>query len=80
MKRRGFLIGGFATLFAAPAIVRAASLMTVKRIPGAVDDEFTTGRLLLRSYERYSISYMDWRGTFGTFPTQYAAFPHEVAA
>lgn len=30
MKRRSFLIGGLASLFAAPAIVRAASLMKVR--------------------------------------------------
>lgn len=33
MNRRGFLIGAGASLFAAPAIVRAASLMSVRALP-----------------------------------------------
>jgi hypothetical protein len=31
--------------------------------------EFTTDNLLVKGYQRYTFSYYDWRGVWGTFPT-----------
>lgn len=53
ISRRG-LIGA---LIAAPAVVRASSLMPVKPF----DDN-----LLLKSYERYLVGWEDWRGVPGS--------------
>ena len=73
--RRGFL-KGLAALVAVPAIVRATSLMPVKKAAEALgmnDAEFATSDLLVRGYERFSFSYVDWRGLYLSFPTQHDA-------
>ena len=66
-SRRGF-ITGLISLVAAPAIVRAGSLMPVKGDPldwrKAIRDgmagDFETDNLMVRAYERYATSYTVW--------------------
>jgi len=71
--RRGFL-KGLAALVAAPAIVRAASIMPVRTpklvVPAA---DFSTDSILIKSYARYAISWTDWRAVYSSFPTQHSA-------
>ena len=65
LRRRGFL-AGFAALLAAPAIVRAESLMKVvaPKLITPDDADFTTDDLEVRAYESFAISWHDWRGTW----------------
>jgi hypothetical protein len=78
--RRNFLIGSLATLFAAPAIVRATSLMPIKTLPRVITltgwdqyGDFTTENLIVR----YSFRTQQWReinmiisdpGLIGSYP------------
>jgi hypothetical protein len=57
MERRGFLLGLGAAL-AAPAIVKAESLMKLW-VPPAAD--FSTDYLLIKSTERFAFGWADWR-------------------
>ena len=84
ISRRNFL-RGCAVLLAAPAIVRASSLMPV-RVPRVdwgvalnsmahphndvfVPDDFSTDSFIVVAHERYAVQSIDWRCIFGTFPT-----------
>ena len=46
-------------------------LAYMERVPFEMDMsvEFTTDNLLVKGYERYSLSYYNWRAAWGTFPT-----------
>jgi hypothetical protein len=57
LSRRGLILGG-ACLVAAPAIVRASSLMPVK----------AEKQILIKSYERYSFGWYDGRILAGWAP------------
>ena len=46
--------------------------MTVRALPPELV-EFDTSALIVRAYERYSVSYADWRAAYSLFPTQYDA-------
>lgn len=68
--RRGFL-AGLGALLAAPAIVRASSLMPVKMLAidyDITDTGFTTENLIIRGYERFLIGWYDPSAVFGTAP------------
>jgi hypothetical protein len=57
MNRRGFL-SGIIALAAAPAIVRAGSLMPVKVMPEEWCD-FTTANMTVKAYDRYAFGYRE---------------------
>jgi phage major head subunit gpT-like protein len=46
-------------------------LLWLERIPFEMDMqvEFTTDNLLVKAYERYTFSYVNWRSTYGQLPT-----------
>jgi hypothetical protein len=55
LNRRAFIrsIGAAGAILAAPAIVRAASLMPVKPLADLIPCDFSTENLIVRSYERW---------------------------
>jgi hypothetical protein len=59
LPRRKFLTGLFG-LVAAPAVVKASSLMPVK----SVVEDFTTDGLLVSATERYTYGYQEFGQTF----------------
>lgn len=63
VNRRRFLTG-VGALIAAPAIVRASSLMPIFVMPAGGD--FTTDNLLIHATERYVWGYYDPNAFFGT--------------
>lgn len=68
LSRRKIIIGVAASLVAAPAIVRAASLMPVKALPDNIFGfELDINDLLAKCTQRYSFSWTDvrWFDTFG---------------
>jgi|SRR5580658_2603149 hypothetical protein len=67
LRRRGFL-AGLGALLAAPAIVRAESIMRVAtpKLITPDDAEFTTDNLKVRAYESFALGWHDWRGTWGS--------------
>ncbi len=76
-SRRSF-IAGLAGFLAAPAIVRASSLMAVKSwlsdgvalrsMAHPMNGDFSTENLRFRAYERFEIGAWDERAMWGTAP------------
>jgi hypothetical protein len=62
-----FLTSSFAWFF----LTNIAGLAYMKRIAFETDMQvdFVTDNLLTKAYERYSLSYFNWRAIWGTFPT-----------
>ena len=52
-------------------LTNIAGLAYMKRIPFETDMQvdFVTDNLLVKAYERYSLSYFNWRCMYGNFPT-----------
>lgn len=71
ISRRGML-GGLLAGLAAPAIIRTPGLLMPIR---PVLDDFTTDNLLVVGYERYSVTWSDWRGAFGAVPMMEPTWP-----
>lgn len=59
MNRRGFLFGAAATLVAAPAIVRVASITPVKAVKLAVTPPVRPG-LYVRGFDAYGVEMMEY--------------------
>lgn len=57
LPRRSFIKGLVSFVAAAPAVVKASSLMPVKALPS----EFDLDNLLVKATERYSYGYVDSR-------------------
>ena len=72
MNRRGFLRGAGA-LLAAPAIVRASSLMPVRVLAADVNEiAFTTDNLIVKCYERFQVgAWHGWANAYGSLPMQW---------
>lgn len=68
ISRRAFLHNGLATLFAAPAIVKIASIMPVKSIPEEIIG-MSVEEALQESWDRFHFGWADWRGIYGTSAT-----------
>jgi phage major head subunit gpT-like protein len=68
----GYLVDDFLTLnFAWFLLTNIAGLAYMKRIAFETDMQvdFVTDNLLTKAYERYSLSYFNWRALWGSFPT-----------
>jgi hypothetical protein len=52
-------------------LTNIAGLAYMSRIAFETDMQvdFTTDTLLVKGYERYSLSYFNWRAIYGNFPT-----------
>jgi phage major head subunit gpT-like protein len=68
----GYMVNDFLTsAFAWFLLTNIAGLAYMKRIPFETDMQvdFVTDNLLTKGYERYSLSYFNWRAIYGSFPT-----------
>jgi phage major head subunit gpT-like protein len=68
----GYIVMDFLTSsFAWFMLTNIAGLSYMERIPFETDMQvdFVTDNLLSKGYERYSLSYFNWRAAFGNFPT-----------
>lgn len=68
----GYMVNDFFTSqFAWFLLTNIDGMLYLERVPFETDMqvEFTTDNLLVKGYERYSFSYYNWRGAWGTFPT-----------
>jgi hypothetical protein len=68
----GYMVMDFLTSsFAWFLLTNIAGLAYMERIPFETDMQvdFVTDNLLTKAYERYSLSYFNWRSIYGNFPT-----------
>ena len=68
----GHMVNDFLTSnFAWFLLTNTQGLTYLQRIPFEMDMfvDFYTDNLLIKSYERFSFSYQDWRAIWGSFPT-----------
>ena len=68
----GYMVNDFLTSqFAWFMLTNIAGLAYMKRIAFETDMQvdFVTDNLLVKAYERYSLSYFNWRAIWATFPT-----------
>jgi phage major head subunit gpT-like protein len=68
----GYMVDDFLTsAFAWYLLTNIAGLAYMKRISFETDMQvdFVTDNLLTKAYERYSLSYFNWRAIYGLFPT-----------
>ena len=68
----GYMVDDFLTsTFAWFLLTNIAGLAYMKRIAFETDMQvdFVTDNLLVKAYERYSLSYFNWRALWATFPT-----------
>jgi phage major head subunit gpT-like protein len=68
----GYLVMDFLTSnFAWFLLTNIKGLVYMERIPYEMDMQvdFSTDNLLVKSYERYSFGYYNWRSLYGSFPT-----------
>jgi hypothetical protein len=68
----GYMVDDFLTSsFAWFLLTNIAGLAYMKRMPFETDMQvdFVTDNLLTKGYERYSLSYFNWRAIWGAFPT-----------
>ena len=68
----GYMVMDFLTSnYAWFLLTNIAGLAMMSRIPYESDMQvdFVTDNLLVKSYQRYSFSYFNWRSLFGSFPT-----------
>jgi len=68
----GYMVNDFLTSqFAWFLLTNIAGLAYMKRIAFETDMQvdFVTDNLLVKAYERYSLSYFNWRAIWATFPT-----------
>jgi len=68
----GYMVDDFLTsAFAWFLLTNIAGLAYMKRISFETDMQvdFITDNLLTKAYERYSLSYFNWRAVYGLFPT-----------
>ena len=68
----GYMVMDFLTSsFAWFLLTNIAGLAYMERIPFETDMQvdFVTDNLLTKGYERYSLSYFNWRAIYGNFPT-----------
>lgn len=68
----GYMVMDFLTsYFAWFLLTNIAGLAYMERIPFETDMQvdFVTDNLLTKGYERYSLSYFNWRSIYGNFPT-----------
>lgn len=68
----GYMVMDFLTsYFAWFMLTNIAGLAYMERIPFETDMQvdFVTDNLLTKGYERYSLSYFNWRSLYGNFPT-----------
>jgi hypothetical protein len=68
----GYMVMDFLTSnFAWFMLTNIAGLAYMSRIPFETDMQvdFVTDNLLTKAYERYSLSYFNWRALYGNFPT-----------
>jgi len=68
----GYMVMDFLTSsFAWFMLTNIAGLAYMERIPFETDMQvdFVTDNLLTKAYERYSLSYFNWRSVYGLFPT-----------
>jgi hypothetical protein len=68
----GYMVMDFLTSsFAWFMLTNIAGLAYMERIPFETDMQvdFVTDNLLTKAYERYSMSYFNWRSAYGLFPT-----------
>jgi phage major head subunit gpT-like protein len=68
----GYMVNDFLTSsFAWFLLTNIAGLAYMKRIAFETDMQvdFVTDNLLTKAYERYSLSYFNWRSIWGSFPT-----------
>ncbi len=68
----GFMVMDYLTSsYAWYLLTNIAGLAYMERIPFETDMQvdFTTDNLLTKGYERYSLSYFNWRAIYGSFPT-----------
>jgi hypothetical protein len=68
----GYLVMDFLTSpYAWFIISDQGGLICLQRVPfeTSMQVDFTTDNLLIKAYERYAMSYDDWRLGFGSFPT-----------
>jgi phage major head subunit gpT-like protein len=68
----GYMVMDFLTSsFAWFLLTNIAGLAYMSRIPFETDMQvdFVTDNLLTKAYERYSLSYFNWRAAYGNFPT-----------
>jgi hypothetical protein len=68
----GYMVMDFLTSsYAWFMLTNIAGLAYMSRIAFETDMQvdFTTDTLLVKGYERYSLSYFNWRAIYGNFPT-----------
>lgn len=72
VQRRSFLVGAFASLLAAPAIVHVANIMPVRALDWWSDAEIVDiDQLLVKTYVRYAHGFVNRRVAleFANFPS-----------